>query len=330
MQAVSKRFRTRSCRAVTRSPSPNARALPPRATRSWALGDVDQPESSPPDAGEPRPRCHHRRRAADAYRGRPPASEPRRGRQWVDPAHAGNVLPHVLQNVDDRQTHFARRSKLPRMVPVRPDGSTPAKCSVEPSRDAYGQPLQSPTQTSFVVSLHDQVKVVVLNAEMQKPERRGRSGGKGRAHGGEGVWRAQRRKPGTRSHGHVHRRAGVVCLAAVMRHALASRGAPPSCASSRSAPGRTRFELQLLHAACQLDWAEYISSMLACQLGERREAGGVRAGRPWGGAEAGWSSRVIPTRRRGRRRARRTIVGCSPASVIVDDSACHPRATAKL
>jgi hypothetical protein len=90
------------------------------------------------------------------------------------------------------------------MVPVADDLSLAAERAVHRQRQSDGEPVDAAARTACLVSLDDEVPVVLLDRKMDHPKAiEGRSGD-GAADRSENLRRAQRREPSRCSNGHLH------------------------------------------------------------------------------------------------------------------------------
>ncbi len=96
---------------ASRRCSPGSRRASPGqgGARTRRLVDVDQAMASPPDPREPGPRDRDRSRPDRRRDARSPPVEPPRGRPRVQAARPREVLPPVVQHVDERVPDLARR-----------------------------------------------------------------------------------------------------------------------------------------------------------------------------------------------------------------------------
>jgi len=126
--------------------------------------------ASPADGCQPRSRCPDRRPLGWDSHGNPPAGEPARRRPRVDAVAAGQVLPPVLQHVQQSVTHLAWCPEHTSVMPVGPDSSAAADDPIYRLRDANAETLQPTPKPAGTVGLDEQVHMVRLHAEMQQTE----------------------------------------------------------------------------------------------------------------------------------------------------------------
>jgi len=88
------------------------------------------------------------------------------------------MLLEVVEDVDERIAHFARRSKQSRVIPVRPERTAPPAQPVHEAGDPDGQPAHTALESHWFVRFHHQVQMIPLDAEVQNTEPAGRAGPK--------------------------------------------------------------------------------------------------------------------------------------------------------
>jgi hypothetical protein len=157
------------------------------------------------------------------------------------------VLTVIHQDVDEREAHLAWRAERSGVVSVPPDGAATAEGAVDRPRDADREAAEAVLERPGVVGLDDEMEMVVLNAELEKPEaaagRRGESTSHRRkdSEGAEAVHSL--RGP----EGHMDRMSGGMGRAGTMGHATAAarRGfAAGTGAAAAPGAGRGQGELQ--------------------------------------------------------------------------------------
>src|SRR6266481_2337440 len=82
----------------------------------------------------------------------------------------------VLENVDDRVAHLARRAQLAGMVAGGEDPAGAAEVLVETPRQPDAQTAQAGGERALGAGLDDEVKVVGLDGEVDDAERGGAAG----------------------------------------------------------------------------------------------------------------------------------------------------------
>jgi hypothetical protein len=98
------------------------------------------------------------------------------------------MLFAIHQNIDETVTNFSRGSKCACMKTFAPNGAPPLERAVTSAREAYGQTNHAARKGQVVVGLYEQVKMIVLHAEVHDAKPPPRSGGEpstqGRKHDG--------------------------------------------------------------------------------------------------------------------------------------------------
>src|SRR5687767_7986635 len=98
------------------------------------------------------------------------------------------MLFAIHQNIDETMTNLSRGSKCACVETFAPNGATSHERAVTSPREANGQPNHAARKGQVVVGFYQQVKVIVLNAEMHDAKPPPRSGGEpstqGRKHDG--------------------------------------------------------------------------------------------------------------------------------------------------
>ena len=82
------------------------------------------------------------------------------------------MLTHVLQDVDERVSHFARGSEWPGMISVAPETSVPAENPVDSLREPDGESLEATGERFSTVRLDDHVEVIGLDGKLENAESR--------------------------------------------------------------------------------------------------------------------------------------------------------------
>jgi hypothetical protein len=118
--------------------------------------------------GEPAPGLAHRRGFGGPFGCPCPPTEPRARAAGVDHGGRAKVLPKVLQHVDDRRTHLARRPQGTAVVPVAPDAPTALRGTVDRSGAPPGQTLESSRERLAPVRLDHEMNVISLNREVDE------------------------------------------------------------------------------------------------------------------------------------------------------------------
>jgi hypothetical protein len=76
------------------------------------------------------------------------------------------VLSPVHQHVNERVTHRPGRGHGARVVAITPNWTSPAEYAVHGARHTNGQAAKSASQRRPVVCLHEQMDMIVLDAEV--------------------------------------------------------------------------------------------------------------------------------------------------------------------
>jgi hypothetical protein len=222
---------------------PRRAELPPPPRR---LGDVDGTVTSPPDAGQPRPRRHDGSRPDRSAGGAAPAGEPSRGRARIESDHVPQMFLPIVQDVHNGVPHFPRRPEQACVVAVGPHRAPPAQHAVDAARQTDGEALNAAGPRARRVGLGDQMNVVALDAEVEDPERRPRGGAEMTDKCAMRAPVAQRWQPAPRAERHVNGTMRSMRHATAMRNAATTRRDGTSGACTTPAPGPNR-ELELMH-----------------------------------------------------------------------------------
>lgn len=89
----------------------------------------------------------------------------------------GHVLAPVAEYVDQRVPHLARSRERTRVVAIAPHASAPIEHAIHRPRDADGEPLDSTRAPRRRVRFHEEMEVIALDREVEKPEVSARRGG---------------------------------------------------------------------------------------------------------------------------------------------------------
>lgn len=76
------------------------------------------------------------------------------------------MLPPVLQHVDQRVAHLARRAEWTRVVAICPYRTVASEDAIHGFGDAHREPLASPDETVRAVRLNEKMDVISLHAEV--------------------------------------------------------------------------------------------------------------------------------------------------------------------
>jgi hypothetical protein len=200
--------------------------------------------SPPTDGGKPRPRLHDRRSSGRTSHRSSPPREPARRRSRIEAADAGQVLPPVLEHVDQGITNLARRGERSRMIPVRPHLPTPAERAIDRLGNPDSETLNTAAQSGRFC-FDEEMDVISLDAEVEQPKPFGRCSRKCDPDRAEDIVAPERRKTDACPKRDVHRRARIMRVPSAMKHAPPACCRRPSRAGTSATPRRRRRELQL-------------------------------------------------------------------------------------
>ena len=93
------------------------------------------------------------------------------------------MLFAIHQNVDETVTDFSRASKCACVKTFAPNATLPPECAVTSTREANGQTDHAARKGRVVVGLYQQMKMIVLHAEVHDAKPPPRSGGESPAQG---------------------------------------------------------------------------------------------------------------------------------------------------
>lgn len=147
------------------------------------------------------------------------------------------MLPAVLQDVNERMTDLPRCREGAGMVPIAPHLSVAAKGAIDCLRHANGEALDAATQSRVSVRFDEDVDMIALHAELQKPEARVRCLGERLSYRRENCVVPQRRQTRACSQGDVDGGTTVVHGPPAMGHAMPSGRGLSSGAVPPPTPG---------------------------------------------------------------------------------------------
>jgi hypothetical protein len=75
----------------------------------------------------------------------------------------------VVEDVHERATHLEWRAQNARVVAIGEDRAPPLKSSIQPAREAYGEPLQRARKRALPVRLDDEMQMVRLHRKLRQP-----------------------------------------------------------------------------------------------------------------------------------------------------------------
>ena len=228
---------------------------------TWRFVETQQAVPPPSDRGEPRPRRDDRRwsRRSDD-RGSPPR-EPLGGRARIEPADTSEVLPKVLEDVDDRIPDFARSRKSARMVTVRPDPSATTERAIDRLRNANGESLKTAAQCHRIVRFDEQVDVIPLHAEVQEAKSSSGNSDERCSYGTEDVVTPQHRQIPTGAERHVDWAVAIVRSRSSVRDTPSPASGLASGTFSPAAPGWWRGQLQLSSSTPHVESGTYYTKL---------------------------------------------------------------------
>jgi hypothetical protein len=168
------------------------------------------------------------------------------------------MLARVVEDVDERVTHFTRRPQQARVVAIAPDASAPTEDAVDRLRQSNREALDAAREPCDGIRLDDEMQVVALHAVVQDaeawcPERSERMTDRRYR-----VVVAERGEVRRRAKGDVRRATTVVRLTPPMRYGATSRQRRTSGAAATATPG-AEWELELSKAAVHVNMA-YITN----------------------------------------------------------------------
>jgi hypothetical protein len=100
------------------------------------------------------------------------------------------MLFAIHQNVDEAVTNVPRGSKCACMKTFAPNGAPPRERAVVRAREANGQTNHAARKGQVVVGLDQQMKMIILHAEVHQAKPPPRSGGEPPPQGGKHDGRA--------------------------------------------------------------------------------------------------------------------------------------------
>ena len=101
-----------------------------------------------------------------------PPVEPRRRRASVQALRIPAVLLPVLEDIDQARPDLAWRAQGACVIAARPDGSSTRKYTIDPARQTDLERRNAESQRIRGIGFDDQVKVIVLNGEVQEAKPR--------------------------------------------------------------------------------------------------------------------------------------------------------------
>ena len=154
----------------------------------------------------------------------------------------------IHQDIDEAVTDFSRGSNRARMKTFAPNGALARESAVTCACEANGQTNHPARKRSAIVGFYQQMKMIVLHAEMDDAKPPPRSGGEPPPQGRKHDWRAQTGQTPRPAQRDVHGvpvampRAGAMGFAIMSRPGPTLRGGPKEqCELRSSSHGRGVF-----------------------------------------------------------------------------------------
>ena len=219
----------------------------------WALVDIDEAISSPAYGGEPGECMRDRCRTFDFRQLPGPSREPPRGRTRIKSSSARDMLSPIVQHVHEGVSHLPRRTHHPRVVAISPHRTVAPEDAVDRLCYTNGQAAHTTLESRRLVRLHQQVEVIMLDAEVQDPESSSASRSQRSADRLEWKIVSERRNVYGCAQGHVRWTVAVMRNATRVRHATPTRRRPSSGAFAPPTP-RRHLKLQLSRRSHDLNW----------------------------------------------------------------------------
>src|SRR5262249_6037945 len=161
------------------------------------------------------------------------------------------MLTHVLQDVDEGVSHFARGPECPGMISVAPETSVPAENPVDSLREPDGESLEATGERFSTVRLDDHVEVIGLDGKLENTESPPGTLREAAAQDREDSISPQRRQRAVRAERNVHGVAGDMGRPRAMGNTDLPAGRLTPRAGTAATPGAW-LELQL-NRSCHLD-----------------------------------------------------------------------------
>jgi len=155
------------------------------------------------------------------------------------------MMAPVLQNIDERVSHFARCAEGPCVIATSPDASPPPEGPI----DSFGEPddesLYPSRERPSPVRLNNEMNVVGLYGEVEDADSVPRAPGEAAPERQEQVITAQRGEVGASAERHVRRMPWHVIRPRTVGNAdLPARGLPAGAGSAAAPGGRAELELK--------------------------------------------------------------------------------------
>ena len=154
------------------------------------------------------------------------------------------MLFSIHQNIDKTVTNFSRSSQCAYVKTFAPNGAPPRERAVKCAREANGQTNHPARKRRVVVGLYQQMKMIVLHAEVHDAKPPPRSGGEPAAQGRKHDGRAQTRQTPRPAQRDVHGVPVAMPWAGAMGSAIMGSPGPTLC-------GRPKRQCEL---PCSFHW----------------------------------------------------------------------------
>ena len=99
-----------------------------------------------------------------------PPGEPPCRRAGIEPRDVAKVFAHIVEHVDERVPHLARRLEQVRVKAVPPDPPMAPESAVHGLREADREPAHTTLELRRPVRLYQQVQMIGLDAVVQNAE----------------------------------------------------------------------------------------------------------------------------------------------------------------
>src|SRR5262245_51016984 len=166
------------------------------------------------------------------------------------------MLPEVLQHIDDRRPHLARRSQGTTMISVAPDAAVPLRRPIDRTGAAPGQPLDAAGQRLAAICFDHQMDVVGLDRKVDYAKADAIGSCKRTPQHRKNRIRSKRRQVSTASERHENRMLVIVSRSLDVRNARSYVAGFTARATTASSPAVREREIELPEpAACHLDLA---------------------------------------------------------------------------
>src|SRR4051794_24216465 len=110
----------------------------------------------------------------------------------IDACGGAEVLPEIEQHVDHARAHLSRRRQWSRVVPITDDLPLASQGAVDGECQSNREAVYATAGTACLITLDDEVGVVLLDREVNHPEPIDRRPGDGASECSEQTRRAKR------------------------------------------------------------------------------------------------------------------------------------------